>query len=105
MSDFKDLHDEVSALPDMPFVQLPTGGTVSYVGLVRLDLPLGATPATPYIGDLALTVAFDAGALPVLGDIRNLQSNSGNALGGVLQVSDGVLHPTAMPDIDYQFDA
>ena len=79
--------------------QLPRGGSVKFVGLTTLGLPIGDTGGS-YTGDLALTVRFGSRTNPVSGSIANL----GN-LDGDLQIGSGFLDRGADADVDYTFGA
>jgi hypothetical protein len=97
------LQDHVTTLGLTPFVTLPTTGTATYDGRVRLNLPLGGAAPAPYFGDLDLQVAFGASADPVTGTIGDLRGATG-AVTGALQIEGGVFFPSATAR-DYQFTA
>lgn len=102
---FQTLSSNVIAGGVTPAASLPTMGTFTYDGLIRLNLPLGATPAEPYIGDMTLSLAFDGGALPVAGSVQNLTAADGAALVGTLGINRGMMRPDADPETEFQFTA
>ncbi|MFG5380366.1 hypothetical protein [Yoonia sp. R2-816] len=102
---FDDAFADITAAGVTPVNQLPTEGSISYVGDMRLGLPLGPSGAvTPYLGRLQATVHFDDSLPPLSGTIGAFAGPQG-ALSGELEIYDGSLNPGADPDDDYQFAA
>lgn len=96
---------DVVATGITPVAQLPTMGTYDYRGLIALDLPLGAAPVTSYIGDLTLSLSFDASLMPVAGLVENLATADGATLSGTLDIDGGAIMKDADPDTQFQFTA
>ncbi len=102
---FNDAFADITAAGVTPVNQLPTEGSISYVGDMRLELPLGPSGAVaPYLGRLQATVHFDDSLPPLSGTIGAFAGLHG-ALSGELEIYDGSLNPGADPDDDYQFAA
>ncbi len=103
LAGFDGLHGEVTGLGVTPVADLPTQGSATYAGLIQLDLPIDGATHT-FEGAFDVTLGFDAAGDPVTGTVTDLASDA-VSLTGTLEIDNGAMNQSAVPDLDYQFTA